>query len=443
ADIESQLGRAEPRMQTDLSGELWIQLPARWTLAHVEVSAGEERLESVVQIWPGRLSEVTLRFPGDYRVKGRVLMADGTPVPRPSITAVQLLEDGSEQIYLSGGDQKGEFELDLPTPGRVRVLASKGAMGAGREEVVLTVDRRTATLEVTLPVAGEITGRLLNEDGSPISGIPVSCIPLLPYATFENLDSNVRIGEILRDTTARSDAEGRFRLAGVSLDYDFVLWCRPVAETPGREMYHGPVRGGDHVELVVSETAMNGGIIRGTVELAETGEPPDYFEVGVIEDRPLEWAGSKPNLEVKLPFREGNGVLEIDQLVPGRSYYLNVTGPDLGVSVVGPIEAGSFAVVPVQLQPQSRLELEVIAPSGLPARNATVQLAFWPPFLEDGVRKGIAGLAGELALDFVSAGVYRVEVTFAGRRYRSEDIRVPPGETYEHTIQLDASMEER
>ena len=115
-------------------------------------------------------------------IRGRILTALGRPAARASVRIVGLA--GGEDSATT--DVDGRYEVSGLKPGLYRVTASKPGffpLDFGQKRafergtpLVLADGQTLANIDITLPMAGAITGRISDENGDPIEGLMVMAL---------------------------------------------------------------------------------------------------------------------------------------------------------------------------------------------------------------------------------------------------------------------------
>ena len=173
-------------------------------------------------------------------VRGRVVAPDGRPVAGAAVQAGHLdREIKPEPSATSGPD--GQFMLRVPPwrrdsvrdrrdAGYPWVVASAAGFGPGWASAVREPG---ATGELTIRLVEEglpIEGRIVNLEGRPVSGARVKAESIwsarkgplsdwLPMASAESFDAPWEgLDELPATMTATTDADGRFRMAGIGRD---------------------------------------------------------------------------------------------------------------------------------------------------------------------------------------------------------------------------------
>ena len=169
-------------------------------------------------------------------IRGRILASNGRPVRRAS---VRILAPTGGFPMVVFADLLGRHEFTKVPAGDYRLTAGKpgyfaiefGQQRAFERGKVLTI-RNGATLEkidVTLPVGGAISGRVVDANGDPVEGIDVRLMQLQFAANRRRLLPVVGVGRRL------TDDQGRYRLYGIPPGEYMVIASiaadRPTAQT--------------------------------------------------------------------------------------------------------------------------------------------------------------------------------------------------------------------
>ncbi len=236
--------------------------------------------------------------PGRMTVTGRVLDPEGRPaagVPVDIIAASRAPEAGIDvergvYVLLGQGsaDGDGRFRIEAARAGSAQfhdvcVVAAGAGRGSGFGSVKLAQDAEQPAAEIHLQPEQVIRGRLVDLSGQPAAGIEVRlsgvyrASPVAGGGIFDSLGfgrSYVWSGspEGLRawPKDVRTDAQGRFVLAGIGRDLSVSLSFR--GERFAQQKYD--VAAGDRDATKEVSLALHPArIIEGRVLAAETGQP--------------------------------------------------------------------------------------------------------------------------------------------------------------------------
>jgi hypothetical protein len=160
----------------------------------------------------GRADGIEVRMASAPRVTGRVLDADGAPVANARIELSMTKYDGGPSPRVAGqADGTGAWSVAAPrVEGTFAVTASTDDGGRGRAEFELSPGG--SVVDVRLPAASIVTGRVTAAGGGPIAGavvIPRDPSKGMPWY-YGDLLTDGSQPEVVR---ARTGEDGRFRLA--------------------------------------------------------------------------------------------------------------------------------------------------------------------------------------------------------------------------------------
>jgi len=154
-------------------------------------------------------------------LSGTITDDTGAPVPQARVT---LANAGGTVRLIAAADDAGRFAFGGLPAGQFAVRASQsgyldGTYGRmqpdGKGTLITLTDAQQFTVAFRLPRAAHITGRLLDEDGSPIPGLTARA-----YRYTSNGAS--RPPSLAMISTAISDRDGRYRLSGLAAG-DYVI----------------------------------------------------------------------------------------------------------------------------------------------------------------------------------------------------------------------------
>lgn len=160
---------------------------------------------------------------GGGSISGRVVTTDERPTPIRAVI-VTLRGDGFRSGWTFVTDATGTFTFtDLP-PGRFVLAASRpgfpsinyGAPRPGRPgaSIVLKDNERVADLSIALPRGAVITGRVIDDNGSPMTGSRVSVGAIV----MRNGERTTAFGG-----SGFTDDRGEYRIYGLAAG-DYAVW---------------------------------------------------------------------------------------------------------------------------------------------------------------------------------------------------------------------------
>ena len=173
---------------------------------------------ALVEVVAGATREAALEIPVGIAVRGRVEARDGAPIQGAEL----FLSPGATDPQYEGRivartDARGAFTLRTAPAGVGACPSARAAGFAPSEQTILSAAPRS-TRELTLVLAEpgrRLVGRVLSPEGAPVADAAVlvgSEREWRPRARADGTAAWAAIGELVR-----TDAAGRFALAGVAL----------------------------------------------------------------------------------------------------------------------------------------------------------------------------------------------------------------------------------
>lgn len=142
------------------------------------------------------------------RVSGRVVSADGKPVPRARIRFRLRQERRLNAVGSAFTGADGRFRIDELPPGAHRLaVEATGHPPLVIERFTLVGDRELEGLRLQLPPGSELRGRVVDADGQGIAGANVLYRPKIP----------IELGSSPYSRYVVTDAEGSFRFPGLPI----------------------------------------------------------------------------------------------------------------------------------------------------------------------------------------------------------------------------------
>ncbi|MCC6465452.1 MAG: carboxypeptidase regulatory-like domain-containing protein [Planctomycetes bacterium] len=210
-------------------------------------------------------------------VSGRVLNTKSEPIAGATVyyNDTDFLRGSDMVVGLSVPPRKistatndaGEFTLGSLPPGNVRIGATAQGYATGGADAV-TVVGTPANLTITLELAGAIFGRVTNERGEPVAGVPIAAFEAAGPGQLSFIMKSF-FGESLPDRgdsrlvppNIRTDDNGAYRLEGLKpAGYVLVANSRDYQKHASPEL---KVKGGEELEYNFS--LVTGGTIHGRV----------------------------------------------------------------------------------------------------------------------------------------------------------------------------------
>jgi protocatechuate 3,4-dioxygenase beta subunit len=195
-------GYRRPAVETDDEGRF-----------RLEAMAGEWRVEArqgplvgstgVVHVVPAApVTDLEVRVDAAPAIFGRVLGADGRGAAGIGVVAEPRGSTGGANAR-TGED--GSFRIEGLVPGNYDLTASTWREGSVRAYGAAIVVDRDVRVELTLPVAAAIEGRVVDEAGAPVARARVAAV------MGETTDAR----DLRRSSLAFSDETGRFAFPGI------------------------------------------------------------------------------------------------------------------------------------------------------------------------------------------------------------------------------------
>ena len=260
-------------------------------------------------------------------VRGRVVLADGSPVPGAAITSsAWTLDDDRLKDVRTGVD--GAFVLSPVEPGRVEVAAHHPAHGLARPASVEIAVGGVAEVVLRFEQGSSVSGRVLLDNGQPAAGALVS------IASEESGGA----------WTAAAGPDGRYDLHALPPGA-YQLLARPAGTWSSWSVTHSPervaVRLAERERKRVDLTVAGGRLtIRGSVVDA-AGQAVPGAEISV--ERLLPGYDFAVTVSEAITSSAGDGTFAVEGL-PRGEYRVVGEHPLHARAEVGPVRAGGAAV---------------------------------------------------------------------------------------------------
>jgi protocatechuate 3,4-dioxygenase beta subunit len=243
-----------------------------------------------------RFQGVDVLLPRAGVIAGRVLDPAGDPIDRVWVQLFRVgYADGQRRLVSAGravSNDSGEYRLSGLAPGEYYLFAREMAVPPGpyvhdtigyantfypgvrtveeAERLTVGMGQELLNMDVTMPVvrAATLSGRVVRVDGTPLPSVRVSLLD----GAFSGSDGNVSGG-------APTDADGRFRIAGVGAgSYQLAADVRD-GPAPGRGVLPVEVVGADQPGLTI--VVGTGGTLSGRV-VSSSGDPLPFPSGAVL-----------------------------------------------------------------------------------------------------------------------------------------------------------------
>lgn len=308
-------------------------------------------------------------------VRGRVLDENGNPIAGAQISATEHREDmpGLDMIvgleglgirtnsaHTTKTNEDGNFSLSGVKSGDYQIRATATGYAAYKSDPMQLSDGVQKELDIVMDRGGEITGRVIDPNGTPMAGIQVAAMRFMPMPSRSQTET---------------DADGNFRLTGLDEGAYNVS-----AKSPGFATASvGQITPGSApIELVFERK----GAVRGVVLDVATGNAVEKFSVSCrratnlsnlnLTSLDLSSLTNFTNTGAENHFQNESGEFRLTDLDPG-SYTLSVRSDqyvthDLPIEVI----AGEEIEVEVELDRGGAISGTLVDRHGNPIANAAI-----------------------------------------------------------------------
>lgn len=162
-------GRTTPQGEFSLSlittGPRRLKVESLWHLP----------VERTLDIPEGGQTGIEIQLRAGFRIRGKILAADGTSAAGAGLLWRSESEPGSTQLETA--DEAGHFELYPLRPGLGKLLAQHPALGMGEFDLDLTQDLTDLEFRLSERSPGELSLLLLDDADQPVIGVEVEIRP--------------------------------------------------------------------------------------------------------------------------------------------------------------------------------------------------------------------------------------------------------------------------
>jgi RNA polymerase sigma factor (sigma-70 family) len=316
----------------------------------------------------GGESEITLRLPGAFRIRGVLTDAEGRPL-QGSVLLIGSAEAPDRVFREQPCDERGTFEILLAAADTFVLLGGIAGQTSARTSVVLDAARPHADVPLRTSPFAPIDGRVVDERNQPIphAWVGVSFADERDAADEERTKWH---GVLPRGP---ADAQGGFHfLAPAGFRYRVVARAIPDNKdlyVKGRE-FAVPASG---VVVVVREADKQGFVVAGNVVAASNGAPVTGVS---IERQTLGELGASSDGDAG---KSLDGTFRIGPFATGRRYAFVFEAQGFARTVVGPFDATQrIETIVVRLPRCGAVRCHVLQSDGTPAAGAFVSLGQVP-----------------------------------------------------------------
>ena len=373
---------------------------------------------------------VKLQLPGDWGISGTLLDEQGAPVAASKVVAWSVKPEGERDLAAPGfrthvmAETAADGTFVLP----ITALGSYGvtALAAGRTVpepawVELGGLEAHATVNLVLPVATEIAGRVTGEESAPLNRAIVEVRAAPPTL----LDGNLFLmPTVSRTRSTRTRKDGSFSVAPLpaSGEYEIRAWFLrslvPAIPPSDDAVPWVPVQAGRSDVVLVATEVVQRAELRIRVAAAQAGTLLDDVVWGVFTEGNTGGFASATGTFA-------DGVIVVPNLEPGIEYTVAVAAAGLGaVDVHHVVPTADGPPLAVELPALGALTATVVdaTGAGVPFARVEIRRSFvlMREFLvPGGVPPRAAGSDGVAPFEGLDPGTYTVVATALGQRVES------------------------
>ena len=320
---------------------------------------------------------------------GHVVGTAGQPVPDAEVRAWTKQDRGSNSpgMIIFGDvapidartattDDSGFFSISGLNPGAIHALVqAEGFTSESVRGIMLEKGATSEDVTITVSEGASIQGVVVDASGSPLAGAEVAVME-----TVIDLSEGGMVGELGKNLSTRSDADGTFRLAGLrSSTYNVTASKKGFL----REKVSGVEAGADNLRLSLGRSGVLFGYVRNRVST----EPISEFEVSIRGKHDISFGDVFQIVGGDGEVLRGDaaaalaGVAAAPELFAisgfsSRDITLRVTADGFAEYEYGPVQVdtGSKVECQVQMVPEITVSGLVIDAHGEPVGGAAVSL---------------------------------------------------------------------
>ncbi|HZN41227.1 MAG TPA: hypothetical protein VFD82_20645, partial [Planctomycetota bacterium] len=386
-----------PRVTADGEGRFAVEVRSGEDVSLTAQHGGKFVRQYVRALQPGAETDVTLRFPGAFGVRGVLLGEDG----RPLAGSVRLLGVGKPEprVHLQGkSDAEGRFEFLLAEAGTFVLVGGVAGQTSARADIVLEAARPHAEVTLRTTPFADVDGKVVDEHGEPIAGAWVALGYVVERDAVHEQRSDLH-GILPRGP---ADAEGLFRFRAPA-GYRYRVVARALPDSTDLWV-KGPefaIPASDLV-VVIREADRQGFVVTGRIVAASDGSPLRGVTIERVETS--EHGASSGN-----EGKSDDGTFRIGPFATGKRYSFAFGAEGFARTVIGPFDATvRTEEVVVRLPRCGTVRCRVLRADGTPAASAFVSLAAEPRVDFGRAWQGEADQDGCIEFTDVVPGAYKV-----------------------------------
>ncbi|HEX5011385.1 MAG TPA: hypothetical protein VFY71_13405 [Planctomycetota bacterium] len=431
-------GRTPRPLRTDADGRFALEVDASALLGIVAYDGPRESNEVRYRTEAHGERDVLLRLPGNWTVGGIVFSRRSEPlagikvmlwrvIPEwflPPEQQPEFLPNSRFDETVTGAD--GRFVFPLRERIAYTVIAFvPGELPTPAADVVIDAEHDHAFVELRPPEPSFIAGRVMDRSGAGVPDASVQAVTGTMWSPYERLYEpwpKDRWGE---GGTARTDAQGAFRIEGLHPDGLYRVGLAGTIRDVRRPDPATDVRAGRSDVLMVQQEPV--------AKLSVTFTVRATSGAGILSDATITIYRlvEKGELVAQLKREtQADGRQRFTGLRAGESYSAMVEAPGLAtLDVSSWIASPEASAIDVSLPRPATLDVDVRLAQGEPAAWADCRIEPRPPRhdMRGHVQRDADGL-GRARFTHIDPGSLRLTVRAGGREAR-QDVDLGDGET--------------